>query len=72
MDDQGLEYLKKLIASIEGAPYPHTVKNELYSIWHEHALNVATDALGYINQNQKRAKGKLPQSIKDESDLSLS
>ncbi len=56
MDDKGLKLLKQLIGAIEGAPYPHSVQNELYTIWHEHALNIATDALGYVNAQKKKKK----------------
>ncbi|AFG37542.1 hypothetical protein [Spirochaeta africana] len=72
MDDKGIDLLKQLISTIEGAPYPHTQKSELYSIWHEHALNIATDALSYVNSHQKHRKDRLPQSIQDETGLNLS
>lgn len=71
MDDKGLDLLKQLVSAIEGAPYPHAVRNELYTIWHDHALNIATDALGYVNQCQKKRHGRLPNSIQDEAGLNL-
>ncbi|MFW5800809.1 MAG: hypothetical protein ACOCVC_02145 [Spirochaeta sp.] len=71
MDDKGIELLKQLIGAIEGAPYPHTLKSELYTIWHEHALNIATDALSYVNNQQKKQKDRLPKSIQDETGLNL-
>ena len=64
MEDKGLRLLKQLIGAIEGAPYPHAVNNELYTIWHEHAINIATDALGYVNASKK---GKIKSSIKNDT-----
>ena len=65
MDDLGIDYLKQLISTIEGAPYPSNLESELYAIWHEHALNIATDALGYVNSQQKHKKDRLPRSMQD-------
>jgi hypothetical protein len=50
IDKAGLESLKKLISCIEGAPYPNSVDEELYTIWYEHAQRIAQEALEYYNE----------------------
>jgi hypothetical protein len=37
------------MSDVEGAPSPGVMKDELYSIWYEHAQNVAQEALEYLN-----------------------
>jgi hypothetical protein len=49
MDDEGYELIRKLIADIEGAPFPNTIDRELYLIWYEHVQSVAQKALEYLD-----------------------
>lgn len=49
MDDKGLAILRQLMSDVEGAPSPGMLKNELYSIWYEHAQSVAQEALEFLN-----------------------
>jgi hypothetical protein len=49
MDEKGLAILRQLMSDVEGAPSPGVMKDELYSIWYEHAQNVAQEALAYLN-----------------------
>ena len=51
MDDRGLAILRQLMSDVEGAPSPGVMKDELYSIWYEHAQSVAQEALEYLNNN---------------------
>jgi hypothetical protein len=51
MRDEGFAVLKALASELQGAPFPHTVTKELYSIWYEHAQKAAQDALEYLAQN---------------------
>jgi hypothetical protein len=51
MDDKGLAILRQLMSDVEGAPSPGVMKDELYSIWYEHAQSVAQEALEYLNIN---------------------
>jgi hypothetical protein len=49
MDDKGFAILRQLMSDVEGAPSHGVIKNELYSIWYEHAQSVAQEALEYLN-----------------------
>jgi hypothetical protein len=49
-----LRLIKRLVSIIEGAPYPTNVEPELYSIWHDHAMEHVTDALEYIDTMEGR------------------
>ena len=49
MDDRGLAILRQMMSDVEGAPSPGVIKDELYSIWYEHAQSVAQEALEYLN-----------------------
>lgn len=40
--------IKKLISSLEGAPFPTSLNDELYQIWYEHSRQVANEALELI------------------------
>ncbi|HON87900.1 MAG TPA: hypothetical protein P5519_03995 [Spirochaetia bacterium] len=53
MDDKGKELLRHLISELEGAPYPHLLDNELYSIWYNHVQETAHEALEYLNSFQE-------------------
>ncbi|HUX39313.1 MAG TPA: hypothetical protein VMV44_15545 [Rectinemataceae bacterium] len=50
MEERGLSLLRKLMSDVEGAPFPGSVQEELYSIWYEHAQSIAQEALEYLNQ----------------------
>jgi hypothetical protein len=49
MDERGLAILRQLMSDVEGAPSPGVIKDELYSIWYEHAQSVAQEALEFLN-----------------------
>jgi hypothetical protein len=49
MDERGFAILRRLMSDVEGAPSPGVIKDELYSIWYEHAQSVAQEALEYLN-----------------------
>ncbi|MEI6876268.1 MAG: hypothetical protein WCL50_14195 [Spirochaetota bacterium] len=49
MDEKGLAILRQIMSDVEGAPSPGMMKDELYSIWFEHAQSVAQEALEYLN-----------------------
>jgi hypothetical protein len=49
MDERGFAILRQLMSDVDGAPSPGVIKNELYSIWYEHAQSVAQEALEYLN-----------------------
>jgi hypothetical protein len=48
MDERGFAILRQLMSDVEGAPSPGVMKDELYSIWYEHAQSVAQEALEYL------------------------
>jgi hypothetical protein len=50
MDKEGFKIMRRLISDIDGAPYPNTVNDELYTIWYEHVQCIAQEALEYLNE----------------------
>jgi hypothetical protein len=49
MDKEGFKIMRRLISDIDGAPYPNTVNDELYTIWYEHVQVIAQEALEFLN-----------------------
>jgi hypothetical protein len=49
MDKRGYSLLRQLISDVEGAPYPNSIGNELYTIWYEHMQRDVQEALEYLN-----------------------
>ena len=58
MKKEYITLIKQLISEIEGAPYPSQINNGLYTIWYEHAIMVATNALGKIVDQLELDKNK--------------
>lgn len=58
MDKQGFKIMRKLISDIDGAPYPNTIDNELYTIWYEHVQQIAQEALEFLNENDEDLKAE--------------
>jgi hypothetical protein len=50
LEKVGFALMRQLINDVEGAPFPNTVSNELYTIWYEHAQSSAQDALEYLDR----------------------
>lgn len=51
MDEKkAIEVVKSLVSSIQGAPFPQQINEELYTIWYEHSMRIANEALGFVNQ----------------------
>lgn len=59
MDKKGYTIIRKLIADVEGAPYPHTIDNELYTIWYEHVQIIAQEALGFLNDKNENLEKEM-------------
>ena len=49
MDERGFAIIRKLMSEMDGAPSPGVMRDELYSIWYEHAQSAAQEALEYLN-----------------------
>ncbi len=49
MDEKGYVILRQLISDVEGAPYPNSINNELYTIWYEHVQVAAHAALEFLS-----------------------
>jgi hypothetical protein len=58
MNKKGFKIMRRLISDIEGAPYPNTVENELYTIWYEHVQLTAQEALEFLTENDKDLKAE--------------
>lgn len=49
---QCVEMLRQLVSNVQGAPYPgEDIKQELYSIWYEHAQQAAVSCFEFLNEN---------------------
>ncbi len=59
MEKAGYKLIRKLIADVEGAPYPHVIDNELYTIWYEHVQIIAQEALGYLNEKDENLEKEM-------------
>lgn len=47
-----IEMLRQLVSDVQGAPYPgDDVNGELYSIWYEHAQQVAVNCFEFLDAN---------------------
>lgn len=55
-----VDLLKKLISLLEGAPYPASIDNDLYTIWYEHSREAVGDALGFLNEQGELEEGQIP------------
>lgn len=44
------EKLRKLVADIQGAPYPGNVDDELYYIWYEHVQRNAMECYEFLDE----------------------
>jgi hypothetical protein len=53
IDEKGFDLLRRLIADIEGAPFPNTLDKELYLIWYEHVQSSAQEALEYLDERNQ-------------------
>ncbi len=58
MDKQGFKIMRRLISDVEGAPYPNTIENELYTIWYEHVQHIAQEALEFLNEFDEDLKAE--------------
>ncbi len=58
MDKEGFKIMRRLISDIDGAPYPNTINNELYTIWYEHVQLIAQEALEFLNMYDEDLKAE--------------
>ncbi len=45
--------IKELISTLQGAPYPTSVNDELYAIWYEHSLIAINNAYAFLNKSDQ-------------------
>lgn len=43
--------LRQLVSDVQGAPYPGTIENELYTIWYEHIQKIAVECFQLLNED---------------------
>jgi len=61
MRKKASDIIVDLVSSLQGAPYPSTINNELYTIWYEHAQIAAQEALHFVEK--KRIKESKDDSL---------
>ena len=67
MRKKASDIIVKLVSSLQGAPYPSTINNELYTIWYEHAQISAQEALHFVEKKRiKEAKDNSLDRMVDE------
>ncbi|MFQ3547473.1 MAG: hypothetical protein SNJ56_03975 [Termitinemataceae bacterium] len=54
MRKKATDIIVELVSSLQGAPYPSNINNELYTIWYEHAQIAAQEALHFVEKKQSR------------------
>lgn len=52
MRKKASDIIVELVSSLQGAPYPSTINNELYTIWYEHAQIAAQEALHFVERKR--------------------
>lgn len=55
--------LKALVSDVQGAPYPSSIDNELYTIWFEHIQRSAMDCLKFLAANFPQEKEDVSQAL---------
>lgn len=68
MRKKASDIIVELVSSLQGAPYPSTINNELYTIWYEHAQIAAQEALHFVERKRaKEAKDDSLDSLVDQA-----
>ncbi len=68
MRKKASDIIVELVSSLQGAPYPSTINNELYSIWYEHAQIAAQEALHFVERKrEKEARDDSLDSLVDQA-----
>ena len=58
------EKLRKLVSDVQGAPYPGSdVNGELYSIWYEHAQQVAVNCFEFLDANYPEESSEVSKKL---------
>ena len=52
-DSKEVQLIRELISTLQGAPYPTSVNDELYAIWYEHSLIAINNAYAFINKSEQ-------------------
>lgn len=72
MRKKASDIIIELVSSLQGAPYPSTINNELYTIWYEHAQISAQEALHFVEKKRiKEAKDNSLDRMVDEAQGTL-
>ncbi|MEE0132319.1 MAG: hypothetical protein U0I22_00780 [Treponema sp.] len=61
--DECIGKLRTLVSDVQGAPYPSTIENELYTIWFEHIQRSAMDCFVFLNENFPQEPEEISQSL---------
>ena len=59
-DSMEIHLIKELISTLQGAPYPTSLNEELYSIWYEHSLIAINNAYAFLNKSEKDVETEIP------------
>ncbi|MBR5866803.1 MAG: hypothetical protein IKZ04_02720 [Spirochaetaceae bacterium] len=57
------EMLRKLVSSVQGAPYPGTLENELYQIWYEHIQRTAVECFEFLDAYFPKEQDEITKTI---------
>lgn len=59
-----VDMLRQLVADIQGSPYPGSdVNGELYSIWYEHAQQVAVNCFEFLDANYPEESSEVSKKL---------
>ena len=57
------EMLRKLVSSVQGAPYPGALENELYQIWYEHIQRTAVECFEFLDAYFPKEQDEITKTI---------
>lgn len=55
--------LRRLVCDVQGAPYPGSLENELYTIWYEHIQRSAIECFEYLDANFPKERDDISKSL---------
>ena len=59
-ESKEVQLIKELISTLQGAPYPTSINQELYEIWYEHSLIAINNAYSFLNKSETVEETEIP------------
>lgn len=62
-EEEYKEKLRQLVSDVQGAPYPSTIENELYTIWYEHIQKIAVECFQMLNEDAPKEQEGIEKTL---------